>query len=179
VQGVSADAVLITGTVIVNGQPLVVGQQIPFGSTVDATKGIVLIQTVINGVVQEMQFAGGIFQLLQLPSGTAQLVLTGGNFNICKPVKPKKAKKKSVRVKASASRAADAKTVRMLWGNGQGSFQTKGRYASATVRGTIYQVADRCDGTFTRVRQGTVAVLDLVRNRTITVTAGRSALVKP
>jgi hypothetical protein len=183
VQNVSANVFPLVGTVLVNGQPLAVGQQIPLGSTIDARNGTVLIRAVINGVVQEMQFAGGIFQLLQLPNGTVQLVLTGGDFSVCKTTKAKKAnkakKKKGVRATRAASRADNAKTVRMLWGNGKGSFQTKGRYAAATVRGTIYQVADRCDGTFTRVRQGTVSVLDLVRNRTVSITAGKSVLIKP
>jgi CSLREA domain-containing protein len=175
VQGVSANVFPLVGTVLVNGQPLVVGQQIPLGSTVDARNGTVLIRVVVNGVVQEMQFSGGIFQLLQLPNGTVQLVLTGGDFSICKATK---SKKNGVRVTGSASRADNARTVRMLWGNGKGSFQTKGRYAAATVRGTIYQVADRCDGTFTRVRQGTVSVQDLVLNKTVSVPAGRSYLAK-
>jgi hypothetical protein len=174
-QGVSANAFPLVGTVLVNGQPLVVGQQIPLGSTVDARNGTVLIRAVVNGVVQEMQFAGGIFQLLQLPNGTVQLLLTGGDFSVCKTTKPKT---KGVRETRSASRADNAKTVRMLWGNGKGSFQTKGRYAAATVRGTIYQVADRCDGTFTRVRQGIVSVQDLVLNKTVSVPAGRSYLAK-
>ena len=66
----------------------------------------------------------------------------------------------------------------MLWGNGHGSFQTKGRYAAATVRGTIYKVADRCDGTVTQVRQGVLSVLDLVRNKTVSVSAPDSYLAK-
>jgi CSLREA domain-containing protein len=168
-QGVSANVFPFLGTVLVNGQPLQVGQQIPFGSTVDTTNGTVVLETVVNGVVQEMQFAGGVFQLFQLANGVTQLVLKGGDFSICN------ASKKSTRHTATA---ANATTVRRLWGNGKGSFQTKGRYAAATVRGTIYLVADRCDGTFTRVRQGTVSVLDLVLNKTVSVTAPDSYLAK-
>jgi hypothetical protein len=159
VQNRSADVFPFVGTVLVNGVPLVAGQNIPFGSTVDTTNGTVVLQSIVNGVIQEMQFAGGVFQLLQLPNGITQLVLKGGDFSVCNATK---GSKKSVRSTRAVSRADNAKTVRVLWGNGHGNFQTKGRYASATVRGTIYKVADRCDGTVTQVRQGTVAVLDLV-----------------
>ena len=34
----------------------------------------------VNGVVQTSQFAGGVFQVLQLPGGGTQLVLRGGSF---------------------------------------------------------------------------------------------------
>jgi hypothetical protein len=169
VQGVSVDVFPFAGTVLVNGQPLRVGQQIPLGSIIDARHGTVVLQSIVNGVVQSMQFAGGIFQVLQLPDGTIQLVLKGGDFSICK------ASKKTTRHTASA---ANATTVRRLWGNGKGKFQTKGRYAAATVRGTIYLVADRCDGTFTRVREGTVSVQDFVLKKTVSITAPKSYLAK-
>ena len=43
-----------------------------------------------------------------------------------------------------------------LWGNGKGKFRTSGKYSSATVRGTIWLVEDRCEGTLTKVTRGTV-----------------------
>ena len=46
------------------------------------------------------------------------------------------------------------------------------------MRGTIYYVADRCDGTITRVEQGIVAVHDDVLNKNVTVNAGQSYLAK-
>jgi hypothetical protein len=47
------------------------------------------------------------------------------------------------------------------------------------VRGTIWLVADRCDGTFTSVRAGMVAVFDQTLKKTIIVTRGHSHLAKP
>jgi len=67
------------------------------------------------------------------------LRLVKGDFSVCPKRKPN-----------SASRAA-ARVVRALWGDGKGQFRTRGQYASATVRGTRWLTADRCDGTFTRV----------------------------
>ena len=54
-----------------------------------------------------------------------------------------------------ARSAADAATKKKkgpksvlgkLWGSGKGKFRTDGKYSSATVRGTIWLVQDRCDG---------------------------------
>jgi hypothetical protein len=46
----------------------------------------------------------------------------------------------------------------------------------ATVRGTSWYTEDRCDGTLTRVSQGSVSVRDLVNDRTVIVRAGHSYL---
>jgi hypothetical protein len=66
-----------------------------------------------------------------------------------------------------------------LHATAKGRFRTRGRYAAATVRGTIWDTADRCDGTLVRVRRGVVSVTDLVRHTTVTVRAGHSYLAKP
>ena len=52
-------------------------------------------------------------------------------------------------------------------------------FAAATVRGTIWETQDRCDGTRIFVKQDTVTVLDLVHKTTITLHAGQSYLAKP
>ena len=166
VQGQSVDVLPFLGVVLVNGRPLQVGQQIPLGSIVDATNGTVILTTIVNGVVQSAEFSGGVFQILQLPNGTIQLVLKGGDFSVCKA-------KKTVRL------AANAHTIRRLWGNGEGHFQTKGRYAAATVRGTIWLVADRCDGTFVKVRRGIVTVQNFTTKKTVLIPAPKSYLAKP
>ncbi len=57
-------------------------------------------------------------------------------------------------------------------------YRTQGRYSAATVRGTDWTVTDRCDGTLTTVRRGTVAVRDFRRRRTILVRAGKSYLAR-
>jgi len=79
-----------------------------------------------------------------------QLTLVGGDFSVC------------TRALASVAkgRPPPKKTVRRLWANGKGSFRTRGRYASATIRGTIWLTADRCDGTLVFVQQGKVDVFD-------------------
>ena len=183
VEGVSFNVVPISGTVLVDGQPLPAGAQIPFGATIDATNGIVSVTTVgPGGVPQTAYFFGGVFQLVQGANGVTELVMKQGDFSVCQTSKTtKKAPSKRAKQAAPAKNAKDdsKKVVRELWGTGKGSFRTKGRFASATVRGTLWLVADRCDGTYTQVNEGVVTVLDLVRNRTIVIKTGRSVLVRP
>ena len=68
--------------------------------------------------------------------------------------------------------------TRKLWGEGKGSFRTSGRHSSATVRGTKWVVTDRCDGTLTRVKQGSVLVRDFKRKRNVVVRAGKQYLAR-
>ncbi len=69
--------------------------------------------------------------------------------------------------------------TRKLWGDGSGSFRTRGQYSAATVRGTRWLVQDSCAGTLTRVKKGMVAVRDNVRKKTIVLRAGKHYLAKP
>jgi ferric-dicitrate binding protein FerR (iron transport regulator) len=46
----------------------------------------------------------------------------------------------------------------------------------ATVRGTVWDVIDRCDGTLTKVTKGVVSVRDLTRKKTVMVKAGHQYL---
>ena len=59
-----------------------------------------------------------------------------------------------------------------------GRFRTRGRYSAGTVRGTVWDTSDRCDGTLTVVRRGSVRVQDFSKRRTITVRAGQSYLAR-
>jgi hypothetical protein len=93
-----------------------------------------------------------------------QLTLSGGSFGAC-----------GRRTTAAAGQGG-SREVRALWGNGRGRFRTRGRFATASVRGTVWRTVDRCDGTLTRVRQGVVEVRDLTRRRTVRVRAGQSYL---
>jgi hypothetical protein len=190
VAGVNFNVIPISGTVLVDGAVLPSGQQIPFGADIDATNGIVSITTIgPDGKPQTAFFYGGEFVLTLDPDGVTSLVLKGGNFTVCSGVSARKVKvkgkkdthaSKKRKTQSAAVAMATSKTViRALWSTGKGHFRTKGRYSSATVRGTLWYHADRCDGTYTQVNQGVVTVLDFVRNKTLTVRAGHSVLVRP
>jgi uncharacterized repeat protein (TIGR01451 family) len=171
-----------TGSVLINGTS-VTADQVLFmhsGDTVDVTNGV-LTFTAADGstgnfsATQPTSRRSAQAVAANLPAqftmsqpasgGPTTLTLTGGDFSSCGSPR-------------SVS-AVSQKPVRALWGSGKGSFTTKGRYAAATVRGTIWYVVDRCDGTLTQVVDGTVAVEDFLQKKTVTVTAGGTYLATP
>jgi hypothetical protein len=145
--------------------PLRGGDVIPTGSTIDATKGRVRITSVLpNGKLQSSDFYEGVFTVTQAKTGLTDLKLAGGSFRSCP--------------RSSSASLAKVKVIRHLWGDGKGKFRTKGRYASATVRGTTWNTIDRCDATQIRVTRGSVLVRDNVKKKNVVVKAGRSYLAK-
>jgi hypothetical protein len=80
---------------------------------------------------------------------------------------------------ASGRRPGKKPKTRKLWGDGSGSFRTRGQYSAATVRGTQWLTEDRCDGTFTRVVRGVVSVQDFVRHKSVILRAGKQYLARP
>jgi hypothetical protein len=112
-------------------------------------------------------FYGGIFTVTQ-PGAITDLALSGP-----KPTCPP-------RGRASAAGTGKKKVKsRSLWGDGHGSFRTRGSYSAATVRGTTWLVQDTCAGTLTRVVRGVVSVRDNVRHRTRLLRAGQHYLARP
>jgi len=69
--------------------------------------------------------------------------------------------------------------VRALWGDGKGSFRTRGRFAAATIRGTRWLTADRCDGTLVRVVKGSVTVRDLLKRKSLVVKRAKRYVARP
>jgi len=168
--GQTVDVQTVSGSVLVNGQPLTAGQQIPVNAIVDTTRGVITMTSASpTGGLQTANFSGGVFKVLQSGAkASTQLTLSGGSFAGCK-------------VKAGRKLTTKPKkhtVVRSLWGNGTGTFVTNGRYAAATVRGTIWLTQDRCDGTRIVVRRGIVAVFDRRLHKTILVKAGHTYLAK-
>jgi Domain of unknown function DUF11 len=165
--------------------------EIPNGTLVDSRNGRFELTVAAPGdTTSSTVFSEGIAAIdqraastLRTPAqaaqpGVTELRLAGGDFG--KPcttalAKAKaKAKKKPKRRTFGVAQAKPVKPVRRLWGNGSGKFRTRGRYSTATVRGTVWLTEDYCNGTLVRVREGAVTVRDLVKNRTVVVTAGTS-----
>ncbi len=145
--------------------------EIPVGSQVDTTRGVINLTSGLGGGrTNSSQFYDGVFTILQKKARNAfmTLRLDGGNFRACG--------RRSL--STLSAEAKGKKPVRRLWGNGKGRFQTRGRYSSATVRGTKWLVLDRCDGTLTRVVRGVVRVRDLRARKNVNVRAGQSYLAK-
>jgi len=160
-------------------QPVDKAARVPVGSVVDAREGHaqVVASGASDGRLQAGRFWGSKFEVRQPrhAGGMTTLVLRGGNFGICR--RPAR-HSRGARVLAGASYTR-RETVRRLWGRDSGGrFRTYGRHSQATVRGTRWLTADRCDGTLTRVAAGAVAVRDRVRHRTVLVRAGHSYLAR-
>ncbi len=149
--------------------PLTQARQIPVGSLLDTSRGKVRLTSAATGrATQTAEFTGGVFQVLQSrrrsQKGLTELKLSGGSYKGCgKATKGKR---------ATASRRSKRR-IRKLRGNGKGRFRSRGRYSSATVRGTDWTVTDRCDGTLTTVKRGRVVVRDFRRSKNVVVRSGR------
>jgi hypothetical protein len=137
------------------------------------TKGTIdLTTTATDTSTQTARFYAGVFKLTQPKSKNpvTELQLFGANFKKACPTPRSR--------RASTSATRKKKVVRQLWGVGSGKFRTKGRYASATIRGTQWLTQDRCDGTLTRVTEGVVTVRDIPKKKNVAVKAPNSYLAK-
>jgi hypothetical protein len=151
--------------------PLDQAQDLPKGTTIsvtgnaeiqmqDPTGKEMVFYGVNDGVPSQFIFQGTV-------GGVVQLQLTGGNLS-------KFGRKVST---VSTSSKKPKKPARRLWGSGKGKFTTKGKYASATVRGTNWLVADYSDHTQVTVKKGLVAVKNFATGKTVLVQAGHTVVI--
>jgi hypothetical protein len=158
---------------------LTAATQIPIGSEVNSLHGSLKLVTATakRGRTQSGAFGGAIFTLTQASHGASNGLATlslvesafkgAPTFGVC------------TRKAADASAAAgSSRTLQLLRASAHGKFRTRGRYSAATVLGTIWTVADRCDGTLTHDITDRVRVTDFVRHKTIVLHAGQSYLAK-
>jgi hypothetical protein len=158
-------------------KPLKGAATLPVGTTLETSDGRVELKAASatrGAKTMTGQFFDGRFTIGQVRQGTkgskarkliTRLRLAGGKF------------RSTCRTSAAGSRALavrSKKRVRRLWGDGKGSFQTRGQGAAATVRGTRWLTEDRCDGTLVRVRRGHVDVRDIFRKKTVRLGPGQS-----
>jgi hypothetical protein len=125
------------------------------GAVLDATDGHVRLRTAAGAgkPLNYGVFWDGAFRISQAkrPGGLTTLSLVGGNVGQC-----------------GAGARASRVVQRRLWGDARGNVRTHGhngsgtvrsraaRYRSGTVRATRWLTEDRCDGTLTAVKRGTV-----------------------
>jgi hypothetical protein len=151
---------------------LTAARSIPVKSYLDTRKGTVRLVSAKDaaGTPQSGDFSAGVFQVLQSRTGKGltEARLKGGSFRRC----GRRARR------SQASAAASKRRIRRLKANAKGRFRTRGRYSSATVRGTAWETQDRCDGTLTRVTSGRVAVRDFRRKKTIVLRAKKRYLAR-
>jgi hypothetical protein len=164
--------------------PLTEVRSIPAGALIDTLNGTLKLITATGNKhkTQVGTFGGAVFRVTQFGSGKNKGLTTlalvegavkgGPSFAACKTPSSKHA----------SIAALSKKTLQLLHGSdNHAKFRTKGRYSAATVRGTVWTIADRCDGTIVQVTRGVVDVTDFVRHITVVVRAGHTylALAKP
>jgi hypothetical protein len=152
--------------------PLTELKEIPVGAVIDATKGKVHLTSIDpDGTEQSADFFGGVFKVKQ-KEGAGLVVLELLDTQSCKV---KKGGKGTAQASSVSARPTGGGTKGKLWGSGHGNFRTEGNDGSATVRGTIWLVEDRCDGTtFFKTRRGVVSVRDFVLHTTLPLPAGKT-----
>jgi hypothetical protein len=153
--------------------PLTGFAEVPLGTELDTRKGKVTL-TSHDGSTGD--FYQGIFKLgAEKERGTTftVIILTGGNFAGCQTYK------RTLSAAAKTKPKPAAKSIRHVWGNAKGHFRTKGKFASATIRGTLWLTNDVCGGTWVHVRRGIVDVYDFVLRKHVLTHPGHSYLAKP
>jgi hypothetical protein len=142
------------------------GQSLPAGTVIDVSNGSgVSLTDGRQGRLTVFGRRDGVPSLVKLvrAGGLIELQLTGGNFKAC----------------GKRLLAAAKEPVRRIWANGKGKFRTRGRYASATIRGTRWLTADFCDRTLVQAAQGSLLVRDFVTKKNVVVKAPGSYAARP
>jgi Domain of unknown function DUF11 len=178
VLGQSVYVLSITGTAFVRRPTatqtgrLVGGKTLPVGTFVDTRRGKIRLRSVRSrfGRLQTADFFEGAFTVEQRRgvAPVTEILAVGGSFAAC----PAFSDLRPVQMLQRRSR------VRRMWGSGTGRFRTSGRYAAATVRGTVWLTEDRCNGTLIFVRRGVVTVFDRVRKTTVVLRSGQAYFAK-
>jgi hypothetical protein len=170
-QPVSGKVFVLVGKKLV---PLTEGDQLRSGTVVDTLHGSLQLTTASSQKHKRQTgvFSGAIFKITQAHSGLTTLSLKDNAFSGA----PSFA---SCSSKGAHAAAVNKRTLQLLHGSAHGKFRTTGRYAAATVRGTKWTIADRCDGTLTHDLTDSVAVTDFVAHKTIVLHPGQSYLAQP
>jgi hypothetical protein len=175
IAGVRVVAELASGQVLVrlpssqDFVPLRGAASVPVGAVVDARKGSLEFRSAADGGgrVESATLAAGIFQIRQ--ARAKGLAPAPTEFVLVTPAGLERA--------CAASRTRPAKgIVRTLSVTAKGLFRTVGKKGVVTGRNAAWSTSDRCDGTLTTVRRGSVSVR--AARRTVRVRAGHRYLIK-
>jgi hypothetical protein len=151
---------------------------VPVGSTVDARKGELKVETAANGYPASDRRARR--QAIQARIGM---------FKIEQAKRKKRAKKSApigTDIRQVSPPGAEAKcasrtskgVVRSLSLIAKGVFRAVGGAAPTTARSASFISTDRCDGTLTEVAKGKVSIAVKGKSKPVTVKAGRAYFVR-
>ena len=174
----------VSGTVFVlsGGRlvPLTGARQIRPGAEVDALHGTLALTTATGSgkKTQTGRFGGAVFKVTQAKVGASKGLTTLTLVNNAFKSAPSYATCKSHKSLDASAATSSSRTVQLLHASAHGKFRTRGRYSAATVLGTIWSIADRCDGTLVRDVTDSVLVNDFVHHKTIVLHRGQSYLAR-
>jgi hypothetical protein len=174
--------------------PLTELTQIPKNTVIDALQGTLTLTSAAGSPspahdaaakgkkhktpTQKGTFGGAIFKISQSTGGAGKGLVTLAIVENAFSGAPSYGTCKAHKAADPAATAASSRTLQLLHASAHGKFRTKGRYSAATVLGTKWTVADRCDGTLTHDITDSVSVTDFVHHKTIILHAGQSYLAK-
>ena len=151
--------------------------QIPNGTVIDALHGsLQLVVSVGKHKTERGVFGGAIFKLTQTRQGALKGLVTLTLVEDAFPGAPSYALCNAHHTADATVAKASSRTLQLLHASAHGKFTTKGRYSAATVLGTIWTIADRCDGTLVHDITDSVKVNDFVHHKTVILHAGQSYL---
>ncbi|MBV9604636.1 MAG: hypothetical protein JO027_06005 [Solirubrobacterales bacterium] len=160
--------------------PLTAATQIRSGAEIDALHGTVSLTTATGRGkrTQTGEFGGAVFRVTQARAGRNKGLTTLALLEKAFKGAPSFAICTANKARDATAAAASSRTLQLLHASAHGKFRTSGRYSAATVRGTRWTIAERCDGTLVHDLTDSVAVTDFVRHQTIVLHAGQSYLAK-
>jgi hypothetical protein len=182
VLGRSVNAKRVTGKVFVlvgtKLVPLTEASSLPSGTVVDARQGsLQLTAAPVRGHKRETgTFGGAIFKVTQARKGATRGLTILSLVENAFAGAPSFASCKAHKAGQATAAALSSRTLQLLNASAHGKFRTRGRYSAATVRGTKWTIADRCDGTLIHNITDSVVVSDFVRHKTVILHAGQSYL---
>jgi hypothetical protein len=148
-------------------------KQVPMGCLVNTRHGTIALASSkgSSGDLQNADFWGGVFVVTQEEGDNQEVELKLAGKRMCE--------KRSSERRAGARASGKRRGGRRAWGSGKGDYETSGSYGSATVRGTTWLVADRCDAsTLFKVTEGTVWVQDFITDKEVVLDAGEQYIAK-
>lgn len=150
--------------------PLTETRRLRSGTEFDARQGTLRVSSArAGGGSQTATFGGAVFRISQIGSGRDRGLTIAALRDGAFPGIPSYAgcHKGATRI---------LQTLRVV---ANGSFEVSGRYSAATGHLAQWSTADRCNGTQTAVRRGTVTVFNVPRDVTVLVRRGDGYLARP
>ncbi len=178
VKPVSGQVFVLVGKKLV---PLTEASQLRPGTVLDTRHGQLEL-TVASTAKHKHQtgtFGGAIFKITQAHTALTTLSLVENAFQGAPTYATCRAHATTHATTDASAAASSRRTLQLLHASAHGKFSTRGRYSAATVLGTKWTIADRCDGTLVHDITDSVVVNDLVHHTRILLHAGQSYLAKP